>query len=109
MDDYNFWADLFDTYQSSADWIKALWIAAGPVFLLGALGLVLRYRLASKRHAAGESGTLAYTVVSDENGGHRIYTHDGDRALAARKAEEAILPLPGVAHIGLAKPPSSDV
>lgn len=28
MDSYVFCADLFDTFQSSADWIKALWIVS---------------------------------------------------------------------------------
>jgi len=46
MDSYNFWADLFDTYQSTADWIKALWIVSVPAFVLGLVALVLRYRLA---------------------------------------------------------------
>ena len=46
MEDYNFWQDLFDTYQSTADWIKALWIVSVPTFALGVLALFLHYRLA---------------------------------------------------------------
>ena len=49
MDDYNFWADLFDTYQSTADWVKALWLIAPPAFLLGLIALILRYRIATKQ------------------------------------------------------------
>ena len=49
MDDYNFWADLFDTYQSTADWIKALWLIVPSAFLLGLIALILRYRIASRQ------------------------------------------------------------
>lgn len=35
MNDYNFWSDLLDTFQSSPDWIKALWLLIPPGFLLG--------------------------------------------------------------------------
>ena len=28
MEDYNFWADLFDTYQSLPDWLKLAWLIA---------------------------------------------------------------------------------
>ena len=48
MENYNFWADLLDTYQSSADWIKALWLIVPPAFVLGLVALLLHYRLASR-------------------------------------------------------------
>ncbi|BCH57815.1 hypothetical protein RvVAR0630_04390 [Agrobacterium vitis] len=44
MTDYNLWADLFDTWQSSSNWIKALLIITPPAFGLGVLGLLLRHR-----------------------------------------------------------------
>ncbi|MGV1800319.1 protein kinase [Agrobacterium vitis] len=44
MADYNLWADLFDTWQSSSDWIKALVIVTPPVFAISVLALLLRYR-----------------------------------------------------------------
>ncbi|MUZ59454.1 protein kinase [Agrobacterium vitis] len=46
MADYNVWADLFRTWQSTSDWIKAVAIVTPPAFAMGALALLLRYRLA---------------------------------------------------------------
>lgn len=46
MDDYHFWRDLFDTYQSLADWLKALWLVVPPAFLLGLVALILHHRRA---------------------------------------------------------------
>jgi len=94
MDDYNFWQDFFDTYQSLSDWMKFAWLAIPPTFLLALTALVMRYRLHSKRAEKIDAGTLAYTVQKDENGGLRIYTHDGADALSARTSEPHLLPLP---------------
>lgn len=44
MGDYIFWADLFETWKSSSDWIKALLIITPPAFGLGALALILHHR-----------------------------------------------------------------
>ncbi|WP_429929745.1 protein kinase [Agrobacterium vitis] len=44
MADYNVWADLFDTWQSTSDWVKALVIVVPPVFVATVLALLLRYR-----------------------------------------------------------------
>ena len=49
MDHYNFWADLLDTYQSSSDMIKALWLLVPPTFLLALIAMLMRFRIASKR------------------------------------------------------------
>ena len=43
MEDYNFWQDFFDTYQSLPDWMKALWLIVPPAFLLGLIALIMRY------------------------------------------------------------------
>jgi hypothetical protein len=107
--DYNFWKDFFDTYQSLSDVLKALWLVVPPAFLLGLIALVMRYRLAAKRAIEPDTGSLAYSVFSDENGILRIYTHDGADALAAERSEATVLPLPGAQARTLAKPPSSDV
>lgn len=48
MDDYNFLADLLDTFQSSSDYIKTVIILTPPAFILGLLYLVLRYRQPAK-------------------------------------------------------------
>lgn len=85
MPDYNFRADLLDTFQSSSDWIKALWIVSVPAFLLGVLALVLRFRLAAKRLEVEGDGSPAYSPVGGETGGISIYIHDGADALNARR------------------------
>ncbi|MEG9884327.1 MAG: hypothetical protein V6Z86_06870 [Hyphomicrobiales bacterium] len=35
MDDYHFWQDVFDTYQSLSDWMKFAGLVVPLVFLLG--------------------------------------------------------------------------
>lgn len=40
MENYNFWQNFFDTYQSSPDIIKALWILIGPGFVLGLVAIL---------------------------------------------------------------------
>lgn len=49
MADYNVWADLFDTWQSMADWVKALAILTPPTSATAMLALLLQYRLAARR------------------------------------------------------------
>jgi len=109
MESYNFWQDFFDTYQSLSDWMKFAWLVVPPAFLLGLLALAMRYRLAAKRATEPDTGNLAYTVFSDENGILRIYTHDGAEAVADERPEATVLPLPGVHPHTLPKPPASDV
>ncbi|KQZ63145.1 hypothetical protein ASD54_01840 [Rhizobium sp. Root149] len=53
MPDYNFWADLLDTWQASSDWIKALKILTPPAGLIGILALQLWYRLQVKGLGTG--------------------------------------------------------
>lgn len=109
MENYNFWQDFFDTYQSLSDLMKFAWLVVPPAFLLGLLALVMRYRLAAKRGTMRETGNLAYTVFSDENGILRIYTHGGTDVLPIRTSEPNLLPLPGTARLTHRKPPPSDV
>lgn len=95
MEPYNFWQDFFDTYQSLSDWMKFAWLIVPSAFFLGLAVLILRYRLKSKRAKDTDTGTLAYTVHKDENGGLRIYTHDGANPLPVRTSGPHLLPLPG--------------
>jgi hypothetical protein len=44
MDDYNFLADLLDTFQSSSDYIKTVIILVPPAFVLGIVHLLTRHR-----------------------------------------------------------------
>ncbi|CAN7224805.1 hypothetical protein [Pararhizobium sp. LjRoot238] len=62
MGDYNFWADLLDTFQSSPGWIKALWLLIPRGFLLALIAMLMRFRVASKRAAAALDGELIYSV-----------------------------------------------
>ena len=64
MDDYNFWQDFFDTYQSLSDWMKLAWLIVPPAFLLAFVALFMRYRLACKRRA----GLETHAAIRDENG-----------------------------------------
>ncbi|MGD1886609.1 MAG: hypothetical protein ACFB01_05710 [Cohaesibacteraceae bacterium] len=105
MDEYNFWQDFFDTYQSLSDWLKFAWLVVPPAFLLGLVALFMWYRLATKRAAETGTGTLAYTVFSSQNDGLRIYTHNGADALNAERSEAALLPLPGTKPPALSKQP----
>jgi hypothetical protein len=41
MEPYSFWQDLFYTYRSSSDTIKALWLITPPAFVLGLIWVVL--------------------------------------------------------------------
>ena len=75
MQDYNFWADLLDTFQSSADWIKALWLIVPPAFLLGLIALVMLYRLVSREVGKGVAGELLYTVCREPGGLIQIYRY----------------------------------
>ncbi|MCO5063357.1 MAG: hypothetical protein M9924_02965 [Rhizobiaceae bacterium] len=40
MDSYGFWQDFFQTYRSSPDVIKALWLISPTVCVLGGLWIV---------------------------------------------------------------------
>jgi len=75
MENYNFWQDFFDTYQSLSDWTKALWLIVPPAFLLGLVALVLRFRLDSKRADHGIDGELIYSIRRDDKNRFHIFRH----------------------------------
>lgn len=75
MEDYNFWQDFFDTYQSLPDWMKALWLIVPPAFLLGLIALIMRYRIASRQVDNAITGDLVYTIHRDGSDRMRIYRH----------------------------------
>lgn len=52
MDEYNFWKDLLDTFQSSSDWVQAVWLIVPPMFVLILIRMIMRFRLA--RHSVAE-------------------------------------------------------
>ncbi len=49
MENYSFWQDFFDTYQSLPDFMKVLWIVVPPLFILGLVALILFYKNTIKR------------------------------------------------------------
>lgn len=63
MPDYNFWADLLDTWQASSDWIKALTILTPPASLIGILALQLWYRLQVKGLGIGMATGLGTGAI----------------------------------------------
>jgi len=75
MEDYNFWQDFFDTYQSLSDPTKALWLIVPPAFVLGLIALVLRHRVAVKQAESGMRGDLVYTIHRDGDDKLRVYRH----------------------------------
>jgi hypothetical protein len=74
MNDYNFWSDLLDTFQSSPDWIKALWLLIPPGFLLGLVALMLRFRIAARQMDQSAVGELIYSIHRDA-GQLRVVSH----------------------------------
>ena len=75
MEDYNFWQDFFDTYQSLSDVVKALWLIIPPAFLLGLIALVMRHRVALKEVENGISGDLVYTIHRGDLDQLYVYRH----------------------------------
>ena len=59
MNEYNFLADLLDTFQSMDDWLKALALLIPPSFALGAAGLFLRHRATIRAIEVGRAEVFA--------------------------------------------------
>ncbi|WP_288191696.1 hypothetical protein [uncultured Phyllobacterium sp.] len=85
MNDYNFWSDLLDTFQSSPDWIKAVWLLIPPGFLLGLVALTMRFRIAAKQMDQSPKGELIYSIHRDIRNQLHVVSHipvtDGNPAL----------------------------
>ncbi len=86
MDDYHFWQDFFETYQSLSNWTKALWLIVPPAFVLGLIALILRHRVAVKEAEHGLRGDLVYTIHQDGDDKLHVYRHG-----AALDREPALL------------------
>jgi len=74
MDNYSFWQDFFDTYQSLSDWMKVLWLTVPPAFILGLVALTMRLRIDSKQ-ADGFTGKLIYSIYRDDEDQFHIVAH----------------------------------
>ncbi|MES0385533.1 MAG: hypothetical protein ABUJ98_13215 [Hyphomicrobium sp.] len=75
MEDYHFWQDFFDTYQSLSNWTKALWLIVPPAFLLGLVALIMRHRVAVRETEHGMRGDLVYTIHRDGDDKLCVYRH----------------------------------
>ena len=71
MEETTFWQALFVTYQSLADWIKALWLIVPPAFIFAMTALLIRGR----RAVPEVDGELVYTVHRDASGHYRVLRH----------------------------------
>jgi hypothetical protein len=89
MEDYNFWQDLFDTYQSLPDWMKFAWLVIPPSFILGLIAMIMRYRLNSKHASKVIEGELLYSVRSQADNELRVYRHGHDHF-----PKDTVVPLP---------------
>ena len=86
MEDYNFWQDFFDTYQSLSDGTKALWLIVPPAFVLGLIALITRHRVAVRQGETAMRGDLVYTIHRDSDDKLHVYRHG-----AALDREPALL------------------
>ena len=77
MEDYSFWADFFDTYQSLSDAMKALWLIVPAAFVLGVIALILRHRVALRKIETAKGCDLVYTICRDDKGALLVYRHGG--------------------------------
>lgn len=75
MDNYNFWSDLLDTFQSSPDWIKALWLLIPPAFMLALVALTLRFRIESRKVEKRFDGELVYSIHRDAGNQLHVVSH----------------------------------
>jgi hypothetical protein len=78
MDGYNFSQDFFDTYQSLADWIKAVWLVVPPTFVLTIIWLWRQPMTPPETTAHTAEGRLLYSVYRDgDNRTHIVsYVHE---------------------------------
>ena len=71
MEDISAFQAFLGTYQSLADWIKALWLIVPPAFIFAMTALLLRGR----RAVPEIDGELVYTVHRDAAGHYRVLRH----------------------------------
>ncbi|EJN00604.1 hypothetical protein [Phyllobacterium sp. YR531] len=75
MSDYNFWADFLDTFQSSPDWIKAIWLLVPPGFLLALIAMLIRLWIGNREADRDMTGELIYSIRRDSNNLLHIISH----------------------------------
>ena len=81
MDDYNLWQDLFDTFQSLAQWLKFYFMTLLAMTVLAPMVLVPWYLLQRRRlklMAQPGRGKLVCTITRNADGELEVYAHDKD-------------------------------
>jgi hypothetical protein len=93
---YSLVADWLDTFQTSSEWIQALWILAGPASLVGVAWSIvwaareiatLRIRREASQPEGPQPGTLEgwpiYAIYRGTDGRWMFYVHGAVRELRA--------------------------
>ena len=92
MDDISAFQAFLGTYQSLADWIKALWLIVPPAFIFAMTALLMRGR----RAVPEVDGELVYTVHRDVSGQYRVLRHtppdDAPALLPLQTEPPALIP-----------------
>lgn len=81
MEQYNFWQDFFDTYQSLSDGMKMLWLIVPSSFVLVFVALVIGKRPHGKQADDGCDGDLVYSVYRDGDDRLLIVAHQRKTAV----------------------------
>ena len=76
MQDYNFWQDVFDTYQSLSIALQLAWLILPPAFVLGLAALILRFWWRCRQLGPVGRGDLVYTIYRKDVGTLDVYRHD---------------------------------
>ena len=95
MQYYNFWQDLFDTYQSLPNWLKLAWLIVPPAFIYLMASLFIRYRSSKLSQVLPPENQLVYTVYQDRDNEIHFYRHkdaeDLERALYLENAFDRLI------------------
>lgn len=70
MQNIEFWKEVFDTYQSLGEGIKALMIVVPPLFLLSCLALYFWYKISMKKIEAKKQETSQSNTDKEERVGN---------------------------------------
>ncbi|MEP3476723.1 MAG: hypothetical protein ABJN57_10925 [Hyphomicrobiales bacterium] len=79
MQNIEFWKEVFDTFQSLGEGIKALMIVVPPLFLLSCLALYFWYKISMKKIEAKkqETSQSEQTIKSNSDKDERAVTPEG--------------------------------
>ena len=91
MQDYNFWKDAFDTYQSLSAPLQLAWLLLPPTYLLVLIGLILRFwwRCRQLGPIGDDPGRPLFTIQRNAHGAYDIYIHDTEGVLSTQMRNTA--------------------